>query len=125
MSVQLGSSGIVDPHPGVEHLAEHQDLAGPLRERRSDTLAVVSVTACASMAVTRRIGTKILRRVSISTTSPSTRGCWRTMLMLITTSRTRPSDSPSGPRTTNPASRAAYTLFTDAMTTQGRSDGRE
>ncbi len=79
------------------------------------------MTAFGSMAVTRRIGTKILLRVSSSTTSPSTRGCWRTMLMLITTSRTRPRDSPSGPSTTIPARRAAYTLFTDAMTTKGRS----
>jgi hypothetical protein len=29
---QLFEFGIVDPHPGVEHLAEDQDLAGPLRE---------------------------------------------------------------------------------------------
>jgi hypothetical protein len=36
-----------------------------------------------------------------------TLGCWRTMLILITTSRTRPMDSPSGPKTTIPASRAA------------------
>ena len=69
---------------------------------RSDTLAVVSVTALGSIAVTRPIGTKILRRVSSSTTSPSTRGCWRTMLMLITTSRTRPMDSPSGPKHHHP-----------------------
>ena len=74
---------------------------------RSDTFAVVRVTALGSMAVTRPIGTKMRRRVSSSTTSPSTLGCWRTMLMLITTSRTRPMDSPSGPKTTIPASRAA------------------
>ena len=74
---------------------------------RSDTFPVISVTALGSIAVTRPMGTKILRRVSSSTTSPSTRGWWRTMLMLITTSRTRPMDSPSGPRTTIPASRAA------------------
>ena len=43
------------------------------------------------------------------------------MPILITTSRTRPRDSPSGPNTAIPASRAAYTLFTDAMTTKSRS----
>ena len=41
---------------------------------RSDTLAVVRVTALGSMAVTRPIGTKMRRRVSSSTTSPSTLG---------------------------------------------------
>ena len=37
------------------------------------------------------------------------------MLMLITTSRTRPKFSPSGPNTNIRASRATYTLLTDAM----------
>ncbi len=35
--------------------------------------------------------------------------------MPITTSRTRPKDSPSGPSTIIRASRATYTLLTDAM----------
>ena len=38
------------------------------------TWVCASVTALGSMAVTRRIGTKILRRVSNSTTRPNTRG---------------------------------------------------
>lgn len=76
---------------------------------------MLSVTACGSIAATRRIGMNILRRVAKSTTSPSTRGCWRTMLMLITTSRTRPKDSPSGPSTDIRESRARYTLLTDPM----------
>jgi hypothetical protein len=37
------------------------------------------------------------------------------MLMLITTSRTRPKDSPNGPNTNIRGSRATYTLLTDAM----------
>ena len=37
------------------------------------------------------------------------------MLMLITTSRTRPKFSPIGPNTNIRASRATYTLLTDAM----------
>ncbi|SKU03327.1 Uncharacterised protein [Mycobacteroides abscessus subsp. abscessus] len=76
----------------------------------------MSVTEPGSIAVTRNIGTKILRRVSISTTRPITRGCFRATPMPITTSRTRPIDSPSGPRTTRPESLAANTLLTAAMT---------
>src|SRR5689334_19339006 len=72
------------------------------------------------MEATRKIGMKMLRRVARSTTSPSTRGCWRTMLMLITTSRTRPTDSPSGPSTNIRASRAMYTLLTDPMGVEPR-----
>ena len=106
-SGQFRQFGIVDADPGLDHLAEHQHLVGPLGEPAQRHIAVVNVTALGSMAVTRRIGTKILRRVSNSTTRPSTRGCWRPKLMLITTSRTRPIDSPSGPSTTIPASRAA------------------
>ena len=104
---QLRQVGIVDADPGFDHLASTSTSFGRWANLRSDTLPVVNVTAPGSIAVTRRIGTKILRRVSNSTTRPSTRGCWRTMLMLITTSRTRPRDSPSGPSTTIPASRAA------------------
>lgn len=82
---------------------------------RRDTLPVFNVTASGSIAATRRIGMKMLRRVARSTTSPRTRGCWRTMLMLMTTSRTRPNDSPNGPNTNIRARRATYTLLTDAM----------
>ena len=37
------------------------------------------------------------------------------MLMLITTSRTRPKDSPRGPNSSIRASRATYTLLTGPM----------
>ena len=76
---------------------------------------MLSVTALGSIEETLSIGMKTLRRVAKSTTSPRTRGCWRTMLRLITTSRTRPIDSPSGPSTNIRASRAVYTLSTDPM----------
>jgi hypothetical protein len=82
---------------------------------RSETLPERSVTALGSIAATRRIGMKMLRRVAKSTTSPSTRGCWRTMLMLITTSRTRPNDSPRGPSTIIRGNRATYTLLTELI----------
>jgi hypothetical protein len=45
------------------------------------------------------------------------------MLMLTTTSRTRPSDSPIGPRTCIRANRAAYTLLIEAIGTQGMQEG--
>ncbi len=82
---------------------------------RNDTLAVLSVTASGSIAATRSMGMKTRWRVAKLTTRPRTRGCWRTMLMLTTTSRTRPKDSPNGPNTAIRASRATYTLFTDPM----------
>jgi hypothetical protein len=47
LALQLGQFRIVDPHAGVEDLAQHQDLARPLANRRSDTLPVVSVTRSA------------------------------------------------------------------------------
>ena len=56
---ELGQVRVVDAHPGVEHLTEHQHFAGPLRELAQDTLPVVSVTALGSIAVTRSIGTKM------------------------------------------------------------------
>src|ERR1700680_1944506 len=40
----------------------------------------------------------------------------RRRLWTVRAARTRPVDSPSGPSTTMPASRAAYTLLTAAMT---------
>src|SRR5579875_3634572 len=44
------------------------------------------------------------------------------MLMLTTTSRTRPRDSPSGPSTSIRASRATYTLLIDVMVQRVRSE---
>ena len=62
-------------------------------------------TDAGSIAVTRSMGTKMRLRVNISMTRPSTRGGCLPIRMVSTTSRTRPIDSPSGPRTTRPASR--------------------
>lgn len=117
---QLRQFGVVDLDLSVQHLTDRQHLPGRCTKWRRDTLPVLSVTALGSMDATRRIGMKMLRRVARSTTSPRTRGCWRTMLMLITTSRIRPTDSPSGPNTNIRASRAMYTLLTDPMEVEPR-----
>ena len=117
---EVGLLGVVDPHLGVENLAQHEHFAGPLNEPAQGDVAGGEGDRIGLDGGDAQDRYENPLRVSNSTTRPSTRGCWRTMLMLITTSRTRPRDSPSGPSTTIPASRAAYTLFTDAMTTKGR-----
>ena len=68
------------------------------------TEPVASVTALGSIEVTRSIGTKTRRRVVSSTTSPRIRGGWASRRRPATRSRTRPMDSPSGPKTGNPDS---------------------
>ena len=75
---------------------------------------VARVTALSSIRATRSIGTKIRRLVGSSMTRPTARGGCRPMLSLVTTSRTRPIDSPSGPKTVKPASRATNTLVVAA-----------
>ena len=70
---------------------------GRWSNRRRLTEPVASVTAPGSMVVTRSIGTKIRRRVTISTTMPSTRGGFASTRRPATRSRTRPIRSPSGP----------------------------
>ncbi|GAA0604808.1 hypothetical protein GCM10010174_21890 [Kutzneria viridogrisea] len=79
---------------------------------------MLSVTAFGSMAATRSIGTKIRRRVTISTTTPSTLGGCLPIRNPATRSLTLPIGSPSGPNTGKPASCAAKTLLV-AATVQG------
>ena len=67
------------------------------------------MTAPASMEVTRVIGTKTRRRPGTSTTRPITRGSGRFGENITTTSRTRPTWSPSGSKTLSPVRRATKT----------------
>src|SRR3954447_23405396 len=67
-----------------------------------------SVTELGSMPVTRPIGTKIRRRATTSTTSPSTCGGAVPTRSAATTSRTLPTRSPLGSNTVSPASRETY-----------------
>src|SRR3954449_414792 len=67
-----------------------------------------SITELGSMPVTRPIGTKIRRRATTSTTSPSTRGGAVPTRSAATTSRTLPTRSPLGSKTVSPASRETY-----------------
>ena len=71
-----------------------------------------SITAPGSTAVTRPIGTKIRRRATTSTTTPSTRGGAVPTRRATTTSRTLPTRSPLGSKTVSPASRETYALLT-------------
>src|SRR5438128_11304304 len=68
------------------------------------------------MLVTRVIGTKTRRRPGTSTTRPTARGDWRRALKTATTSRTRPSWSPSGSKAASPASRATKTRLGAPLT---------
>ena len=77
-------------------------------KRRMLTSPVV-MTAPASIEVTRVIGTKTRRRPGTSTTRPMTRGCGRLAENITTTSRTRPTGSPSGSKTARPVRRATKT----------------
>src|SRR5215218_10251100 len=69
-----------------------------------------SITAPGSTPVTRPIGTKIRRRATTSTTSPSTVGGALLTRSATTTSRTLPTRSPLGSKTVSPASRETYAL---------------
>ena len=80
---------------------------------------MASVTAAASTAVTRSIGTKMRRRDPTPTTSPSTRGGRGPTATAHTASRTRPIRSPSGPRTGSPTMRATNTLLMAVVTGAG------
>ncbi|GAA3510761.1 hypothetical protein GCM10022294_21910 [Dietzia aurantiaca] len=71
-----------------------------------------------SMEATRSMGTKILRRVGSSTTSPMTLGGLGPDRIVTTTSRMRPMSSPSGPITGSPASLATKALLRFAMRTR-------
>ena len=84
---------------------------GRCSKRRSDTEPRASETACASMLLTRSIGTKMGRRLGSSTTMPSTRGACLSTRTAATRSRTLPIDSPPGPYTGSPSSWAAKTLL--------------
>ncbi len=57
----------------------------------------------------------MLRLVAQLAANPRIRGCWCTILMLITTSRIRLQDSSSGPNTNIRESSAICTLLTDPM----------
>ncbi len=69
----------------------------------------VVMTWAASTLVTRVMGTKTRRRPDTSTTSPITLGARRLELKWTTTSRTRPTWSPSGSNTPSAARRATKT----------------
>src|SRR5665647_856287 len=66
----------------------------------------------------RRRGTKTRRRPGTSTTRPRTRGAGRPELKCTTTSRTRPTGSPSGSKTLSAARRATKTRVM-GLTPQG------
>ena len=66
------------------------------------------------MRVTRPIGTKMRCRCASSTTRPSTRGGCRSTRSIVTASRTLPSWSPLGSKTSMPASRARKTAVAGA-----------
>ena len=91
---------------------------GRLSKRRRLTVPVVSTTASGSIDVTRPIGTKMRLRLEISTAIPSTRGASRPVRRATTTSRTRPTWSPSGSNTGSPATRATKTRVA-VLTGQG------
>ena len=67
------------------------------------------ITWPASTLVTLVIGTNTRRRPGTSTTSPTTLGRSRPERTMATTSRTRPTWSPSGSNTASPAIRATKT----------------
>src|SRR4051794_12602719 len=69
-----------------------------------------SITELGSTPVTRPIGTKIRRRATTSTTSPSTCGGAVPTRSAATTSRTLPTRSPLGSKTVSPARRETYAL---------------
>src|SRR3954465_13805663 len=87
-----------------------------------------SITELGSMPVTPPTGTKIRRRPTPSTTSPSTRGGAVPTRSAATTSRTLPTRSPLGSKTVSPATRDTYALVavvTGRKATVGAVTGRE
>src|SRR3954452_5440241 len=87
-----------------------------------------SITELGSTPVTRPIGTKIRRRATTSTTSPSTCGGAVPTRSAATTSRTLPTRSPLGSKTVSPARRETYALVavvTVAKATVGAVTGPE
>ncbi len=99
-------AAVADGDRAVEQLGQHQHSLLRRSKRFMFTVPEESTTWSGSIRVTRPIGTKIRCRCTSSTTRPRIRGGWRSGRSIVTASRTLPSWSPPGSKTSMPASRA-------------------